>query len=535
MAGIEESKAYPELNRRWKIACKVVLGGEVGELSDFAGWLYENNGPRITAFSEKSKKPVVAYEGFYSKNARWLSFDEIDFSARPPSLDINQIKDIDSILEGISEIAVYAGNIWLGDSSFVEDSTTVVDSHFVYHSESVWSSKYVAFTSHVIGEYVFGGHAASTNFLIRCNCIHCERCFEVSRCDTCFDIYYSHGLSGCHECMFSFNLRSKNYRIGNLELPKEKYFSIKQKLIAEMREKLKKEKRLPHHIDLFKSHPADYSKLKEQYLAMPPVSQKKEDKSVIEKAFSQTTRLVLGKEYAGIDKYAEWLMRNTRKFEKGQSCASKKPLLIPNNADFFRFPRDRLLAFEEAEFLGERLSLSKEEVEQLSMENAAKLLSKIAFFSPDWKSGNNSNNICCPIEFNSTDCYYGIGSLFGKKCAFGWWPRWSECLFGYNLARSSAFSINVFSSEKVQRCFEVLEARNCTGCYYCHNVENVHDSMFCFNTKNKKYAIANVELPREKFLQIKANVLSQLNDELSEKNSIELSIFNIPDFLGRRK
>ena len=55
--------------------------------------------------------------------------------------------------------------------------------------------------------------------------------------------------------------------------------------------------------------------------------------------------------------------------------------------------------------------------------------------------------------------------------------------------------------------------------------------MFCFNAKNLKHAIGNTELPREKYLAIKARVLSELNAELSKTNSIALSIFNLPDYI----
>ena len=66
-------------------------------------------------------------------------------------------------------------------------------------------------------------------------------------------------------------------------------------------------------------------------------------------------------------------------------------------------------------------------------------------------------------------------------------------------------------------------------------MENVHDSMFCFNTKNKRYAVGNVEIGREKYAEIKALVLAQLNLELSKTDSIALSIFNLPDYLEKKK
>ncbi|MEM2137753.1 MAG: hypothetical protein QW568_01575 [Candidatus Anstonellaceae archaeon] len=528
---MKPSPVYDELNKKWKATCRVLLGDEVGELDDFAGWLYEYCGPRSTSKSAVSGKPVVSFDGRYSPKARWISLDEVDFSSKKPLLGINQIKDIDSILQGISENIVYAGNIHLGNSTHVEDSTTVMDSHYIYKSESVWSSKYVAYTSHVIGECVFGGNCVSSNFLIRCNTIHSERCFEASKCDLCSGLYYSHGLSSCHDCMFSFNLRGKRNCIGNLALPKDKYNALKQKLVLEMREKLAKDKRLPHVFEMFNGQTPDFAPLRAVYSKMPPAEQPKADKSVIENAFTQTCKLIFGVPYRGIDKYKSWLTRNTHGFEEGKSCASGKAMLIPAYADFLRFPRNRLLPFEEAEFIGERLTLTAQEAESLSLSNAPKLLSKIAYFSPDWKSGNNSNNIGCPIEFNCTDCYYSIINLFSKRCAFGWWPRNSEHCFGYNRTRFSAFCINTFDSERIQRCFEVSEARSSTDCLFCHNIENCHDCMFCFNTKNLRYAVGNIELPREKYMEVKKKVLQQLNEELSRTNSISLSIFNLPDRL----
>jgi hypothetical protein len=524
-----KSPVYDELNKKWKATCRILLGGEVGELSEFSEWLYERNGPRTGYKSSRSGKTVVSYDGRYSKGAKWLSLDEVNFSEKKPLLDINQVKDLDSIADGISGSICYAGNMELGNSTYLEDSTTVMDSHFVLGSESVWSSKYIAYTTHVIGECVFGGNCVSSNFLIRCACFLSERCFEVSKLDHSSGIYYSHGLSACHDCMFSFNLRGKRYRIGNLELPKDKYASLKAKIVGEMREKLKKDKRLPHLADLFSSQKPDYAPMKAAYSKMPAPPAEKQDKSVIENAFTETCKLMFGVPYSGLSKYENWLMRNTRKFEESKSCASAKKILIPIWGDFLYLPRDRMLSLDEAEFIGGRVALPEEEIGVLSLSNAPKLLSKIAYFSPELKSGNNANNTDCPIELDCTDCLHSAINIGSKRCAFGWWPRNSAHLFGFNRTRLSAFCINCFDSEKLQRCFEVSEGRGSSDCYYCHNIENCHDCMFCFNSKNLRYAVGNVELPKEKYLEIKKKILAQLNEELQRTNSISLSIFNLPD------
>jgi len=523
--------AYAEVNRKWNPPCRILLGGEVGELSDFAQWLYDYNGPRRVEKSIKTGKAIVSYDGRYSENARWISLDEADFALKPPSLGINSIKDIDSILQAIPELVVYAGNIHLGNSTGIENSTTVMDSHFVYCSESAWASKYIAYTTHVIGECVFGGNCVSSNFLIRCASFLCDRCFEVSKCDMCTGIYYSHGLSSCHDCMFSFNLRGKSRRIGNLELSRDRYVALKEKLVGEMREKLSKDKRLPHISSLFNAEKTVYGPMEAAYAKMPAAPAQKADPSVVENAFTQACQLIFGAPYKGLQKHAPWLMRNTRGFEHGKSCASGKEVMIPVWGDFACLSRDRLLCLDEAEFIGEQLALSDREAGALSLANAPQALSKIAYFSPEVKTGNNANNIGCPIQLDCTDCYQSAVNIGSKRCAMGWWPRNSEHLFGFNRVRQSAFCINTFDSEKIQRCFEVSEARSPTGFSSCHNIENCHDCMFCFNAKNLKYAVGNVELPREEYLAAKKKVLAELNAELSKTASISLSIFSLPDRL----
>jgi len=331
--------------------------------------------------------------------------------------------------------------------------------------------------------------------------------------------------------MFSFNLRGKNHRIGNLELPKDRYAGLKEKLVSEMREKLSKNKKLPHVMGLFNTCEPDYDLMKAAYAQMPAPCAQKADSSVVEEAFTKTSQLIFGVPYHDLQTYAPWLMRNTRGFENGKSCASGNKVMIPVWGDFICLPHERLLNLGEAEFIGERLAVSEEEVGALSLANAPQTLSKIAYFSPEVKTGNNANNIDCPIQLDCTDCYQSAVNIGSKRCAMGWWPRNSEHLFGFNRVRQSAFCINTFDSEKIQRCFEVSEARSSTDCYYCHNVENCHDSMFCFNAKNLKYAVGNVELPREEYLEAKRKVLAQLNEELAKTASISLSIFNLPDRL----
>jgi len=53
--------------------------------------------------------------------------------------------------------------------------------------------------------------------------------------------------------MFSFDLNGKKYTIGNLELDKDTYYNIKQKLLGEIVDKIKQKK----PVDVFRLNEYD--------------------------------------------------------------------------------------------------------------------------------------------------------------------------------------------------------------------------------------------------------------------------------------
>ncbi|MFA6531068.1 MAG: hypothetical protein WCT31_05015, partial [Candidatus Micrarchaeia archaeon] len=110
---------YENLNERWKLACRILLGKEVGELSSYKNWLSEGLEPMEVRTSTHSGKNVFAV-GKYPKDAPFISFEEINYSQEFEPLSINDIKDIDSIKEALGERAVFCGDLVLGKSSNVD-------------------------------------------------------------------------------------------------------------------------------------------------------------------------------------------------------------------------------------------------------------------------------------------------------------------------------------------------------------------------------------------------------------------------------
>jgi hypothetical protein len=53
--------------------------------------------------------------------------------------------------------------------------------------------------------------------------------------------------------------------------------------------------------------------------------------------------------------------------------------------------------------------------------------------------------------------------------------------------------------------------------------------MFCSNAKNLRYAVFNVEVGREKFMELKSRLMSKICNELEANGRLEPDIYNIAE------
>lgn len=244
-----------QLNTAWKGACKATFGEEMGPMEEYERYLRSNIPPLSYAKSALSGKEV-AFTGDYPKGVKVISNEEMgrfaeEFSKAP--LNINEIKDIDSILDAIGGKIHYSGNVVLGNSREVLQSNHVADSQFVFRSHEVLQSKYVAY-SHILNysSYIFGSQSVGEdNFCI--NGYEIYRAPVTLECLRVYDsnhAYFCANMDNCADCMFSFNIRSKQKCIGNLELNAEKYAELSSKLLLEIRETLRSRKSLPSILDI---------------------------------------------------------------------------------------------------------------------------------------------------------------------------------------------------------------------------------------------------------------------------------------------
>ncbi|MFH1520810.1 MAG: hypothetical protein ABID61_04140 [Candidatus Micrarchaeota archaeon] len=517
-----------ELGKEWKTTSRLVFGGDVGELSDYKEWLIELNNPRFVKKSSISGVDTVFSSSEYFDDAKFMAMNEIDINKKFEPLNINEIKDMDSIVDAVQERIVYCGNVVLGNSKFVEKSSNVTNSFYVYDSVKVSDCKNIAYSQYLrLCENIFGtNEGGESKYCIRC-CILFKnaRSFELWKSASCTDCYYSFGLDGCNDAIFSFNLQGKSNIIGNLQLPKDKFQEIKKKLLSEMRKELIKNKKLPSLVDLVSKEPVDLGGIETGRKRTD--DETNNDRSVVDSAFGKTSELLLNKKLPEkMEDYDLWLKSHIVVPYSVKSVLSKKPVQLSEWPGLAQLPKNRIVTLKEARELA-KIAITIEQAEKLDLANAPEQLGKIAYFPPEEMTGTNTNLIECQWGSSAANCYRSVICVYSKNCGYCSWPRSSENCFGCGIVFDSNFSMKCYDSVKLSRCFEVDSCSSCTDVYFSHNCENVRDSMFCFNVKNLKTAIGNFSLQPESYKKIKTMLQNQIYDELQSKKSLKWNIFSL--------
>lgn len=251
-----------KMGNAWRSACTSLLGSDVGPMDRYAGYL-KSYVQQVKVSNSAISGKEVAFTGDYPSGIKVIANDEVgQYSGiiSRVNLDMDDIKDIDSITEALREKICYTGNLFLGNSGGVSHSNRIVDSYFIYDSQEIFYSKYVAHSSILnYCTYSFGSESVGeSNFVINgyeifpCTGImECVRIYDSSHC------FYSANLENCIDCLYCFNLRSKTRCIGNIELPRERFQALKSKLLEDMRTTLRSKKELPSIVEIVKN--GDYN------------------------------------------------------------------------------------------------------------------------------------------------------------------------------------------------------------------------------------------------------------------------------------
>ena len=322
--------------------------------------------------------------------------------------------------------------------------------------------------------------------------------------------------------MFCFHQMNKRNCIGNLELPLDKYQSLKTKLLTDIVDELKKKKRIPSIFELVPNKSFDSS-----ISINVPSRESEKDMPIIEKEFSSTFKTLFRKTPESIVEYEKWLSKNTvpvgeLKSQFGGTViypVSKRLKL------FSLIPGKRSVVLAEAMELG-KLHADESEVENI--EKMRQWVSKFGSFTREQFTGNVKNSINSVILIESSNAYKCFACVKAEKCGLcSWALSGTKNAFGSTWVERSQFVMRCYYSTGLNRCFEVDASNNCSDSYFCHNCEDLRDAMFCWNTKGKRHAIGNASLDPEKYRGIKDMLVEQMADEILKKKELRLDIYNI--------
>jgi hypothetical protein len=523
------NEAYSYTDKHFHEACKAILGGEVGALSDYEEWLLSLKQPMGHAKSSISGTPLALASADYPPSARFIALGEESRIAAAP-FNINDIKDIDSLFAAAAERFAYSGNLIFGNSQAVEGSSDVSDSFYIYKSARISGCKAIACSTIIKdSSYLFGCNVASKDeYCMRCHQFTFDaRCFEANLCTNSSDAYYVYDCVGCKDIMFSFGQRNAVCAIGNLALPKDRYLALKSSLLEQMRSELSAKKKLPSLAGIFTEAARTPAQLSPEMKKCAKKFERKASRAPVQKAFDSACGIVLGAPIGDMARFKDWLSRHNLPIRRVQSALGSGGIQAGSYENLKALPDRRYVNIDERAPITRLLSLSVKEAESITLANAGKTLGRVLFITPQFHEGTILNLSGSPIIMSSSDCEEVHGCIFMKKSAYSTWGRDSEHLFGCAFCVDSGFNIKCYNSFKIRNCFEVDSARSSTGCYYCHNVENCHDAIFCSNAKNLRYAVCNVVVGKEEFERVKALLLARVNAEIARGKECPISVFNL--------
>ncbi|MFH1785301.1 MAG: hypothetical protein ABH842_02645 [Candidatus Micrarchaeota archaeon] len=250
----------------------------------------------------------------------------------------------------------------------------------------------------------------------------------------------------------------------------------------------------------------------------------------LEKEFSSTSNLLLGKPLVGIDDYGPWLGKYVPLPHPAKSAVSDVEVWNFPTLNFMgrKISSKRSISMEEMDKVNHTKFIYDEIKDSDIKDMVNRIVKPVAYAIGNFRWKTFSNIEKCSGAGDGMYLYYG-DDLYGgiKNVAYSNYPMYSQNMFGCHNTPYSQFCIHAYNSVKVIRSFEVDGCYHSSDILFCHNSEGLNDCMFCFNVKNKRYAIGNIEVGREEYMRVKKILLTHINDQLSKTKTVNFDIYSI--------
>lgn len=240
----------------------------------------------------------------------------------------------------------------------------------------------------------------------------------------------------------------------------------------------------------------------------------------LERAWKSTTKVLFGEELGEMEEYEKWLLVHVSPPRKEKSSISGKDVFMGvkaycNNAKF--------MCLDEIDFNRKFEPLGINEIKDMdsiieALQERFHYTGNVVLGNSDYVE-NSANVVDSSYIYNSTEL---IGSKYLAHVSIS---PYGEYSFGGNGVGTSRYCIHVYETFECSRCFELWNSRGCSDCYYVFNCDGCQESLFSFNLYGKKYAVGNLELNKDKYLQVKNNLLGEIREELKSKKFVKSIIY----------
>ncbi|VVC04185.1 Uncharacterised protein [Candidatus Bilamarchaeum dharawalense] len=250
----------------------------------------------------------------------------------------------------------------------------------------------------------------------------------------------------------------------------------------------------------------------------------------LEKEFSNTTRILLGESLSGIDDYGSWLGKHIPLPHPAKSAVSDKIVWNFPTLNFMgrKISTKRSISMEEMGMVNQT-KFTFDDIKSSDLKDMmTRIVTPIAYAIGNYRWRTYTNVDKCGGAGDGMFLYYG-DDLYGgiKNVAYSNYTMYSQNMFGCHNTPYSQFCIHTYNSVKVTRAFEVDGCYHSSDILFCHNSEGLTDCMFCFNVKNKRYAIGNIEVGREQYMRVKKILLQTITSQLMKTRALDFDIYSI--------
>ncbi|MCX6770631.1 MAG: hypothetical protein NTX79_01105 [Candidatus Micrarchaeota archaeon] len=230
--------------------------------------------------------------------------------------------------------------------------------------------------------------------------------------------------------------------------------------------------------------------------------------------FKNTCRILFGQDIGELPEFAPYLSETMFPYRVARSSLSGKEVMLsgPYYPDDARFVSQDEVALQKMKPLSINDIKDIDSLFAAASERAAYCGNKVFGTCLDVAEVDNCAD--CMNVLHSHDIYSTKNAAY---CSNG---RLSDSLYGVSgFCRSHQCMRCAWCAGPglgASRCFESYGSVGTTGAYYAFNCCGCSDVMFCFNLRGKSHMIGNLQLPKDRYGELRAKLASEMAQMLGK-------------------